>query len=323
MACQRRHGPRVHTQIIIDGYEHVILENELLRVGVNVGRGSIIDELLYKPADIDLMYRHPGRLHHTRYIPSSYSTAPYRDAGAGGWMECFPSGSFEVTHEGATIGFHGEMWGLPFEYSVLADGPDEVAVELTCHMLRTPFRLSKTLSLRSNDPTLHISERATNLSPQRLAVMWGHHPAVGAPFLAAGNIIEVPAEWFLPDLEATESSRWPVGPDDVDYSVVRGPETRTDKMVFLHGLKEGRCRMTNPTLKLAFEMTWDASLFKWFWICEVAGQFGAPWFGRSYLCCLEPFTSMPRALETGQDVLSMPADGSVETQLTASVLSLR
>jgi hypothetical protein len=84
------------------------------------------------------------------------------------------------------------MWGLPFTYRVLDDGPKEAAVELTCRMLRTPFQLTKTFRLGSDDPTLHISERATNLSPQPLSVMWGHHPALGAPFLAPGNIIEVP-----------------------------------------------------------------------------------------------------------------------------------
>jgi hypothetical protein len=93
-------------------------------------------------------------------------------------------------------------------------------------------------------------------------------------------------------------------------------------MVFLSGLKEGRCRMTNADLKLAFEMTWDASLFRWFWVCEVAGQLGAPWWGRSYLCCLEPFTSMPRALETGQDAVEIPAEGSLQAELTAAVLGI-
>ena len=81
--------------------------------------------------------------------------------------------------------------------------------------------------------------------------------------------------------------------------------------------------MTNPDLNLAFEMTWDASLFKWFWICELAGRFGAPWFGRAYFCCLEPFTSLPRALETGRDVVDIPAEGSIQTSLTAAVLDVR
>ncbi len=322
MACLRRHGPRVHTHYLIDGYEHVILENEILRISVNIERGSIIDEFVHKPADIDLMYHHPGRRHRTAFTPSSFSTAPYRDFGAGGWMECFPSGSFEVNYHGAIIGFHGEMWGLPFTYRVLSDGPNEATVEFSCEMLRTPFALTKTLTLKSNDPTLYISEEARNLSPQPLGVMWGHHPALGEPFLAPGNIIEVPARRFLPSLEATEPIAWPTGPDGLDYSVVRGPDSRTDKMVFLDDLERGLCRMINPDRKLAFEMTWDASLFRWFWICEVAGQIDAPWWGRSYLCCLEPFSSMPKALETGQNVVDIPAEGSVRTQLTAAVINV-
>ncbi|MBN1343958.1 MAG: DUF4432 family protein [Phycisphaerae bacterium] len=323
MACARTHGPRIHTGYVIDGYEHILLENELLRVSVNVGRGSLIDELVYKPADIDLMFHHPGRLHPSRFVPSSYSTAPYMNTGSSGWMECFPSGSAEVTYAGATIGFHGEMWGLPFTWRVLSDGPDEVAVELRCEMLRTPLALTKTLRLRSDDPTLYIDEEAENLSPQALSVMWGHHPAIGPPFLAEGNIIEVPARQFLPDQAAEPPSAWPVGPDGLDYSIVRGPESRTEKMVFLRDLEEGRCRMINPELELSFDMTWDAALFKWFWICEIAGRVGAPWFGRAYFCCLEPFSSMPRALETGQDTVPIPPEGSIRTSLTAAVLDIR
>ena len=323
MACARRHGPRVHTGYVIDGYEHVVLENELLRVAVNVGRGSIIDELTYKPADIDLMFRQPGRRHPSGYIPSSYATAPYVDTGSTGWMECFPSGSFEVGYEGTTIGFHGEMWGLAFTYRILADGPEEAAVEMRCEMLRTPFALTKTLRLRRGEPKLYIDEEAQNLSPQSLSVMWGHHPALGPPFLAEGNVIEVPARRFLPDLEAESPIAWPVGPEGVDYSIVRGPDAHIEKMVFLTDLERGECRMTNPDLNLAFEMQWDAALFRWFWICELAGRWGAPWYGRAYFCCLEPFSSLPRALETGKDVVPIPPDGSVRTSLTAAVLDLR
>jgi len=70
-------------------------------------------------------------------------------------------------------------------------------------------------------------------------------------------------------------------------------------------------------------MDWDAALFRWFWICELAGRWGAPWYGRAYFCCLEPFSSLPRALETGKDVVPIPPEGSVSTSLTAAVLDLR
>ncbi len=41
------------------------------------------------------------------------------------------------------------------------------------------------------------------------------------------------------------------------------------------------------------------------------------------LKCLEPFTSLPRALETGKNVLPIPGHASVSTSLTAAVLDTR
>ena len=70
MNC-RNYGCRITTDVTIKGNNVVIMENQILRVTILVDRGSDIIELLYKPEDIDLMWRSPVRRHRrSEYISS-------------------------------------------------------------------------------------------------------------------------------------------------------------------------------------------------------------------------------------------------------------
>ncbi|MGI6750052.1 MAG: hypothetical protein ACOX6A_06055 [Atribacter sp.] len=54
----RNYGCRVQ-EIIWNGFKTLIIENEKLRVSILVDKGTDIFELLYKPMDIDFMWRSP------------------------------------------------------------------------------------------------------------------------------------------------------------------------------------------------------------------------------------------------------------------------
>jgi galactose mutarotase-like enzyme len=306
------HGPRVLLGYELYGSEVVILENELLRVVVNAGRGAMIHEFLYKPADLDVLFKNPGGLRPLgTSAPSSYDVAPLMDNHPGGWYECFPSGSAPVKCHGASLGFHGEIFGLPFEVNAAGDGGNECSATMTAFTVRTPWKLTKTFALKKNDPTLYLRETATNLGAVELPVHWGQHPMFGAPFLDERCRIEIPAGVVLDTHDDPLVPRkWPLDAKGADLSAVRGPESRAGKMVFATELKEGRYRLISPTWQLAFEMRWDARKFPYCWLYENAGQMDAPWFGRAYTLALEPFTGLPKALETGRGVLTVPAGQS-------------
>ncbi|HET7559406.1 MAG TPA: DUF4432 family protein, partial [Limnochordia bacterium] len=191
----RNYGCRLNVEWRLRGLRTVILENELLRVGVLADKGTEIFEFLYKPLDVDFLYLAPRGVQNPRH--DTPSVAPqnggFLDAYSGGWQEIFPNGGPACTHNGAEYGQHGEVALAPWSFAVSHDSPDEVSVDFWIEARRTPCLMQKRLTLRRGLPVLFIEERLTNRGAEPVRFMWGHHVAFGAPFLAAGCTIDAPA----------------------------------------------------------------------------------------------------------------------------------
>src|ERR671920_203715 len=103
----------------------VFLENEKLRVGVLVDKGTDIIEFNHKPTDTDFVWLTPGGVRN----PTSYlSTAPdplatFLDYYPGGWQEIFPNGGAPSTYLGASFGQHGEVSNLPWGHHIVFGWP--------------------------------------------------------------------------------------------------------------------------------------------------------------------------------------------------------
>ncbi|HYG74458.1 MAG TPA: DUF4432 family protein [Planctomycetota bacterium] len=316
------HGPRVHTGLALHGSEIVVLENELLRVTVNAGRGAAISEFQYKPADLDVLCKNPNGLRPLgTFVPGSFDTHPLVDHHPGGWYECFPNGGAGGKYHDTHLGFHGEVWGLPFEVNAVSEDANGCSVTMTAFTVRTPFKLVKTLSLKKNDPTLYLEETVTNLGAIDLGVHWGQHPMFGAPFLDEKCRIEMPATGYFDNKdEPMIRLRWPRREGGEDLSLVRGPQSRAGKMLFVTDFDTGRYRLVSPTWKLAFELNWDAEKFPYCWLYENAGELGAPWWGRLYTLALEPFTGLPKAHEEGHGLLNIAAGQSDTVRFEARIV---
>jgi hypothetical protein len=75
-------------------------------------------------------------------------------------------------------------------------------------------------------------------------------------------------------------------------------------------------------LGVGFGMAWDAQLFKYLWMWQVyGGHNDYPWYGRTYNCALEPFTSYPPAgvqnAIKNETALIMKPREVIETNLVA------
>ena len=317
------HGPRVLTGYTLNGYELGILENELLRVVVNASRGAMLPEMTYKPADLDVLFKNPcGLRPHDSYSVSSYGIDPIRDHHPGGWYECFPSGSTAVKQQGAQIGFHGEIWGLPFEINSVSEDNNQCSVTMTAFTHRTPWKLVKTFSLKKNDPTLYLEETATNLGMTDLTVMWGQHPFFGAPFIDEHCIVEIAGSSFFDHNDnPMVRRRWPLTGAGIDLSKVSAHKPISGNTFFVTDLSEGKYRIVSPTWKLAFELCWDAAKFPYCWMFSMTNSKSAPWWGRGYGIALEPFTGLPKAIEEGHGVISIAADKSETVRFEARIVN--
>jgi hypothetical protein len=332
----RHFGARLHDYVML-GYRTIALENELLRVEVLADKGSDIVGFLHKPSDTDFLWRRePGlRPAGQGYQPRGVGEAVFVDGYEGGWQECLPNGGEPVVYKGAELPFHGELLGIPWEVEILEDRPELVSVRFAARTMRTPFRIEKTLTLRSGRASLEIEERVSNLANEPMQLMWGHHPAFGPPFIDSSCRINLPpctastdraGEWPGGYIEFPATFDWPMAPlrdgGARDISAIPGANAGTADWVRMSGFEEGWYGITNGRREVGFGLRWDATLFKHLWFWHVwGGMPGYPWYGLNYCCALEPWTSWPdggllRAIENGS-ALEIGARDSIETRLVA------
>jgi galactose mutarotase-like enzyme len=326
---QRNWGARI-LEYQYKGLRAVFLENELLRVGILADKGTDIFEFNYKPKDMDFVWLTAGGVRN----PTSYlSTSPdplatFLDYYPGGWQEVFPNGGVPTSYMGAQFGQHGEVSNLPWDYQIVEDNEGAVAVRFSVRTQKTPFLLEKELRLHSGESRLYIEETLTNESEVPLRAMWGHHIALGRPFLEEGCRISLPdGVTVIPHdapihsearrVKSGKNYAWPFaeGESDkeVDLSVL--PERGTlSEMLYLTDLSDGWYEVESREKRLGLRVEWDVDQmpYLWFWQEYGASEF-YPWYGRHYNIGLEPFSSFPtngiqEAIENGTALSLAPRE---------------
>lgn len=243
------------------------------------------------------------------YLPTSPDPiSTFIDYYPGGWQEVFPNGGPTSQSLGAVFGQHGEVAHMPWDYRILTDSADEIAVEFSVRPRKIPVTLKKTMSLTKGSPSLSITEEIYNLSDTTLQYMWGHHITFGKPFLSPGCRIELPqglriiAEGGDEDhygrIPRGKEHHWPltIGWDGqpLDLSQLP-PKGSPSDIVYLTGFDdEGWYKVVNPDIHLGVQVTWNTLTlpYLWFWQ-EYGGTHDYPWYGRHYNVGLEPFSSYP------------------------------
>ncbi len=318
----------------------VIMENDLLRIEILVDKGTDIVEFLYKPFDIDFMWRSPIPFYEfQKLIPTIPSElGSFIDYYPGGWQEIFPNGGRPCEYKGVSLGLHGEVSLIPWQYTVMEDNSEKLSIKFFTRTYRTPFYLEKTIKLQKGVPSLFIEETVKNEAEEEMDFIWGHHPAFGKPFLSKSCYIEISGADILvskgdgkslSNLKET-TGKWPYveGKDGkpVDISKCPGEEDKVSDVIFLSNLKKGNYRIVNEDLKIGFELNFSLSVFKYIWFWRVAkGSFHYPWYGRTYNIALEPFSSLPVLKDAVErkDQLKLSPGKILKTTITASVIELK
>lgn len=305
----RKTGCRVTLDYTYRELRVAYLENDTLRVGVLVDKGADVFELTYKPRDVDCMWHSPIPLQKPFVATNALPEGAFHDYYYGGWQEVLPSAGWaEEPYQGTYQGLHGEISLLPFRARILEDSPELVTLEVTVRCYRSPLALTRRMSLRGDQPVLFIEERLENESAGEFAVMWGHHPAFGRPFLdetctvaADAGAVDVLAYHPNGLWEPGEDYRFPLVLNRrtgqlEDITRVRSQETRSVDVVRFKDLRAGWYGLTSERLEVGVGLAWDAKLFPSLWMWQVyGGHDDYPWYGRTYNCALEPFTSWPPA----------------------------
>ena len=231
------------------GYKTLIIENEKIQVTIMVERGTDIIEFLYKPLDIDFLWKGPLGLDagNNNPLTKEHSTGAFLDVYAGGWQEIFPSINLPSNYKGAELGYHGEIMYVPWKYQVLIDDPEEIKIKFYVRLTRTPFFVEKIVTLRSMSTSLEFEETILNEGDEEIKFTWGHHPVFGKPFLDENCVIDVPENSSGHTYEVdysgnsiVESDRdfdWPLAKgkkgNDIDLSLILSQEAKTAFMYTL------------------------------------------------------------------------------------------
>jgi hypothetical protein len=337
----RHWGCRINDQVTWHNLRALILQNELLQIVILVDKGSEIIQFLYKPLDVDFLWRAPNQVQFPdRFVrPGNSPNTPFFDHWDGGWIEILPNGGPACEYKGAPLGFYAETINVPWRYRVLEDRPERVSVALWVRLARTPLLVQKTLTLECGRAALQIEERVTNEGNETIDFMWGHHPVVGAPFLdescriaAPGCTVEVFGPEDGPDhrMGLHQTGRWPLIQDregnPLDLRIVPPPSGRTMDNCYLYGFDQGWVAVTNANRQIGFGLAWDPSVFKYIWLWQaLGGGLGYPWYGRTYNVGIEPWSSYPcsgllESIENGT-ALHLEAGQSLDSWLTAVAYS--
>jgi hypothetical protein len=338
---ERNWGARV-TEFVYRGYPMVALDNRFLRIVIAAGKGTDIVEFLYKPLDLDFLWRsYTGLRDSSNFNPTiANPEGSFIDFYTGGWQEMVPNAGMNCIYKDAALGVHGEVCLLPWSYHIVRNSPTDVAITFCVRALRTPFYVEKTLSINDQDPVLHIDEFVRNEADEPMDLMWGHHPALGWPFIDESCRIflppcrvRTPGDYAAPSsrLEKGQDTEWPMVKgrkgERVDLSRIPPPEVRSHDMAYMYDFQDGWYALVNGSRGVGFGLRWEKDTFPslWFWQ-NYRGGFGYPWYGATYTAALEPVSSYPQTLTEAikaNTQLVLPAGGERHTRLTAVVFSDR
>ena len=170
----RNYGCRIH-EIIYKGFKSLIIENEKIRCLILVDKGTDIIEFLYKPKDIDFMWKSPIDIHQPMKISltKENESGGFLDSYFGGWHELLPNIYLPSEYKGTKFGLHGEITNLPWKYEVILDSPKAIVIKFFIRMRRTPFYVEKYLKINSNCSFLEFEENITNEANEDFKFMWG------------------------------------------------------------------------------------------------------------------------------------------------------
>jgi hypothetical protein len=291
----------------------LIIENPFLQAVVLPDKGGDIHRLIYKPQEIDVLWKTPWGLKRPGSgVPSTYqSVGAWMEAYPGGWQEIFPNGGGPCTYKGAELGFHGEASMTTWDYKFTAPPPDADAAELhlRTRLARSPFRIERLLRVEADKPVLTIRQRITNEGDEPMDYMWGHHPAYGEPFLSGDCRIDINARTLLSDdehdppfnpLALNTKYAWPrVERDGKQTDLSRVPPRGEPRALYgyFQDFEPGGASwyaITNQKLGFGVGMIWPTEVFPyaWFWQ-ELSASSGYPWYRAAHTMAIEPFTSYP------------------------------
>jgi hypothetical protein len=276
-------GTRISFDWSYRGFGTCILENELLKVTVVPEVGAKVHEMIFKPADRDLLFHHPRV---ELRAPVFGQNAD--DWWSGGIDDVVPTGHPCVVG-GEQLPFLGEVWSMPWSVEQVGSA----TVRLSRDGVITPFRIEREMELRPGEPFVRVRHRIENVGLLPFRFIWGIHPSFP---VGPATHVEVPAR------RGIVQDSWPddrLGASGTEYAWPRaevaevGPEPHgTWDLHYATDLDGGWLAVWDEAWGCGFGMTFPTDVFACVWVWLVDGGW------RGIRCVnVEPWTGYPARLD--------------------------
>jgi hypothetical protein len=281
----------------VRGWQVLRLSTQTLVAEVLPGLGGTIWSLTRRTDGVELFWAAPWGLI-ARGAPPRPGTgqALAADASPGGWQTLFPNGGDSVSVHGVEWGFDGEVRTTFFDWEFTGS-----SLVMTGRLARSPFEISKIISLRDHELTL--GETIRNVGGERVEAIWGSRVSFGGGLVGPDTVIDTAATIVRPDPEYSrmtsydDLSPWPRGHGTdsmINLRTVPGPDAGQSRMAYLSDFSRPWLRVSRPSQALTVDLEWDGSSWPHVWYAlEAGGAGGYPWYRKGYFLNLTPCTSWP------------------------------
>lgn len=270
-------------------------------VEVVPGEGGDVGLLRRRASDSELLWQSP-RSSRARGVASTSEddVARLMEAYLEGWQTAFPNGGDAVIEHGVVWGMHGEVWLTRFDWE-----PVDNCVVTRARLVCGRFEVGQRVTFEG--ASLNVTKTAvTNGGGDPVEVMWGQHPASGAPLIGPGTVIDTAARTIAvdtvrnapsADLALAGAGAWPHVPGwdgaSVDLTRVPALDAGIDRFTHL-SVASGHATIKDPRLGLRVALEWDVAAMPraWYWP-ESNGSAGFPWYRGVYVLAIELATSCP------------------------------
>lgn len=320
----------------------VRLSNPFMSVDVLPDKGADICAIVHRATGVDVMWKSPVGL---RRLDAGWSSpqseVAWLEHYEGGWQEILPHTGAPETYKGVELSFHGESTLLPWHYEIVQAAGDEIIVDFSVNLFRSPFRLERRMVMNAQSSHVRLIEKVTNLAGETMDFVWGHHPAYGAPFIGEHARVHTNAQTLFTDpsydhefcvVVPGETTEWPYakGKDgsQVDKRAITPQSRRNFFMGYLSNFAgDPWYAVTNAALKVGIGVAWTPNAFRYLWLWqEMNASQGFPFYQRSYTMALEPHSSYPHGLvnimNTNKTHHTLEAGASLNAELTFAMFDV-
>jgi hypothetical protein len=239
----------------------IVLESTKMRAEFLANPGGKLTSLINKETGYEFLVQRKNEIYRDQPFGGVFV-----DAECSGFDDMFPtidSCKYEKEPwEGVEMADHGEVWSLPWEYSV-----DKLSLHMSVHGVRFPYKLEKVIRFSSVN-SLIIDYTLTNYSPFEFEFLWAGHLMIN---IEVGTKLIVPEDCRQAVTILTNGPRaygdiidWPHFRDKNGQNYMAdicAPKEvgRFEKYYFTNRLKDGWCRLHYPDNKNKLEVSFPVN----------------------------------------------------------------